>query len=182
MQGHTYNEEKDLGIIWSPQQDKGGNIPHSWKRMTEVRKGDRIFHYVKGNILAISIAREDFKTARKPSSMQNHSRWNDESYLVKLKYHELKIPVNVRDKFNDLLPLLPIKYSPFQKDSNGNQGYLYPCNEELANKILELISELNIFHLNEEQLELSVEDVRRTEDNRLIPVISETKLEVKAKI
>ena len=24
MQGETYQEEKELGIIWSPQQDSGG--------------------------------------------------------------------------------------------------------------------------------------------------------------
>lgn len=61
MQGHTSQEEKDLGIIWSPQQDKGGNVPHSWKRMTEVKERDRVFHYVKGNVVAISIARESAK-------------------------------------------------------------------------------------------------------------------------
>lgn len=182
MQGHTYQEEKDLGIIWSPRQDKGGNVPHSWKRMTEVKEGDRIFHYVKGNLVAISIASEGCIAASKPSIMQNHDRWNDEGYLVNLEYHELDIPVNVRDNFNEILPLLPIKYSPFQQDANGNQGYLYPCNEELAIKLLELISELNIYHINEEQLEFGIDDVRRIEHNTLIPLIAETESEVKTKI
>ncbi|MCM3654313.1 HNH endonuclease [Metabacillus litoralis] len=182
MQGHTYLEEKDLGIIWSPQKDKGGNVPHSWKRMTEVKDGDRVFHYVKGNIVAISTASEGWKVASKPSIMQIHSRWNDEGYLVNLEYHELDISVNVRDKFNEIVPLLPIKYSPFQQDANGNQGYLYPCNEELAIKLLELISELNIYHIDEEQLEFGIDDIRRTEHNTLIPVIAETESEVKTKI
>ncbi|MBT2736215.1 HNH endonuclease [Bacillus sp. ISL-7] len=182
MQGHTYQEEKDLGIIWSPQQDKGGNVPHSWQRMTEVKEGDRVFHYVKGNVVAISIARDGCKTASKPSIMQSHSRWNDEGYLVNLKYHELEIPVNVREKFDEILPLLPIKYSPFQQDAGGNQGYLYPCNEELAIKLVELLSVLNIYQINDEQLELSIDDVRRTENNSLITVIAETESEAKTKI
>jgi hypothetical protein len=114
--------------------------------------------------------------------MQSHNRWNEEGFLVNLEYHELEIPVNVRDKFNEIFPLLPIKYSPFQQDANGNQGYLYPCNEELAIKLLELISELNIYQVSEEQLEFAIDDVRRTEHNTLIPLIAETESEVKTKI
>jgi len=184
MQGRTYQEEKELGIIWSPQQDKGSNLPHSWQRMMEVNKGDRIFHYVKGNIVAISVALEECIKASKPLIMQGHIQWNDEGYLVNLKYHELDVPinVNVRENFNDISPLLPIKYSAFQQDGSGNQGYLYPCNEELSIKLLELISELNIYQINEEQLELSIDPVRRTENDTLIHVIAETELEAKAKL
>ncbi|MDP1421166.1 HNH endonuclease [Peribacillus simplex] len=182
MQGHTYQEEKGLGIIWSPQQDKGGNVPHSWKRMTEAKEGDRVFHYVKGLIVAISVANDNYQNAPKPSIMQNHSKWNDEGYLVNLEYHELDVPLNVRASFNEILPLLPIKYSAFQKNGDGNQGYLYPCNEELAIKLLDLISDLNIYQVDQEQLELSIDNVRRTERNTLVPVIAETESEVKTKI
>lgn len=182
MQGHTYREEKELGIIWSPQQDKGGNVPHSWRRMTEVKEGDRIFHYVKGLIFAISVANDNYQNAPKPSIMQNHSKWNDEGYLVNLEYHELDVPLNVRTSFNEILPILPIKYSAFQQNGDGNQGYLYPCNEELAIKLLDLISDLNIYQVDQEQLELSIDDVRRTERNTLVPIIAETESEVKTKI
>lgn len=182
MQGRTYQEEKDLGIIWSPQRGKGNTVPHSWLRMKEVKKGDQVFHYVKGNIVAVSIAKEDCKAASKPDTLQGHDEWENDGYLVNLEYHELDRAVNIRDKFEEILPLLPVKYSPFQDDANGNQGYLYPCNEELAIKLLELISELNIYQVDKEQLELSIDDVRRTEHNTLIPVIAETESEVKTKI
>ena len=90
MQGETYQEEKELGIIWSPQQDSGDQIPHSWLRMKEVNEGDRIFHYVKGNIVAISVANTDCYTATKPSKMQGYERSNGDGYLVELEYHELR--------------------------------------------------------------------------------------------
>ncbi|WP_242292745.1 HNH endonuclease [Bacillus cereus group sp. BfR-BA-01441] len=179
MQGHTYQEEKKLGIIWSPKKDKGGNVPHSWKRMMEVKKGDQVFHYVKGNIVAVSIAVEG---CNKPSSMKSHDQWNDEGYLVPLQYYELDTLINIRENFEVISQLLPIKYSPFQSDANGNQGYLYPCNEELALKLMELIGDANIYKINDEQLELAVDPVRRIENNTLIPVIAETESEVKAKI
>jgi putative restriction endonuclease len=182
MQGHTYKEEKDLGIIWSPKLDQGGNVPHSWLRMTEVEAGDRVFHYVKGNVMAISVATTGCLEASKPSTMQNHEQWNDSGYLVKLQYHELEEPLSVRAGFDEISPFLPLKYSPFQIDSNGNQGYLYPCNEELAIKLLELISDSNIYQVEEEQLELSIGVVRRKERNTIVPLIAETEAEAKTKI
>lgn len=182
MQGHTYKEEKDLAIIWSPQRDRGRNVPHSWLRMTEVEAGDRVFHYVKGNIVAISVAITDCLEVSKPSTLQNHEQWNDSGYLVELQYHELEVPLNVRAAFDEIVPLLPLKYSPFQQDSNGNQGYLYPCNEELAIKLLELISDTNIYQVDDEQLELSIGTVRRTERNTFVPMIAETQAEAKTKI
>ncbi|MBT2759276.1 HNH endonuclease [Mesobacillus foraminis] len=182
MQGETYNEERKLGILWSPQRDKGGLVPHSWKRMTEVEEGDRVFHYVKGNIIAISIAREGCKEAKKPSTIQNPDKWNDDGYLVHLEYHELDKPLHVRDHFKEISPLLPIKYSPFQHDGDGNSGYLYPCNEELVLKLLEFISELNIYQVREEQLEFGIDVVRHTEHNTLIPVLAETESETITKM
>ena len=182
MQGQTYQEEKELGIIWSLQQDSSGKERHSRLRMIEVNEGDRIFHYVKGNIVAISVAKTGCQMASKPSIMQNQERWNDDGYLVEVDYQELEVPVNVRSKFDAILPLLPIKYSPFQTDANGNQGYLYPCNEELAIKLLELIGDLNIYQVDEEQLELAIGTVLRTERNTFIPMIAETESELKTKI
>ncbi|AMQ05293.1 HNH endonuclease [Sporosarcina psychrophila] len=182
MQGQTYQEEKELGIIWSLQQDSSGKERHSRLRMIEVNEGDRIFHYVKGNIVAISVAKTGCLIASNPSTMQNQECLIDDGYLVELDYHELEVPVNVLSKFDDILPLLPIKYSPFQTDANGNQGYLYPCNEELAIKLIELIGDLNIYQVDEEQLELAIGTVLQTERNTFIPMIAETESELKTKI
>ena len=170
MQGETYQEERELGIIRSPQKDSGGQVPHFWLRMKEVNKGDHIFHYVKGNIVAISVA----KTGCQHTS--------DEEYLVELEYHELEKPLNVHSNFDELKILLPLKYSPFQQDGNGNSGYLYPCNEQLVIKLLELISDLNIYTIDDEQLELAIGTVRRTERNTIIPMIAEMESEAKLMI
>ncbi|WP_419959163.1 HNH endonuclease [Psychrobacillus sp. BM2] len=182
MQGETYQEERELGIIWSLQQDSGGQVPHSWLRMKEVNEGDRIFHYVKGNIVAISVAKTGCQVISKSSAMENQKHLADNSYLVELEYHELEEPLNIHSNFNEIVTLLPIKYSPFQQDGNGNPGYLYPCNEQLVIKLLELISDLNIYQIDVEQLELAIGTVRRTERNTLIPMIAEMESEVKLMI
>lgn len=182
MQGETYQEERELGIIWSLQLDSGGQVPHSWLRMKEVNEGDRIFHYVKGNIVAISVAKTGCQVISKSSAMENQKHLADNGYLVELEYHELEEPLNIHSNFNEIVMLLPIKYSPFQQDGNGNPGYLYPCNEQLVIKLLELISDLNIYQIDVEQLELAIGTVRRTERNTLIPMIAEMESEVKLMI
>lgn len=182
MQGHTYQEEKDMGFIWASKLDSIGMTSHSWKRMTEVCEGDRIFHYVKRNIIAVSVATSGCKIAKRPSNIPNNDSWNKEGYLVELDYHELELPVNIPSNFNDILPYLPIKYSPFQRNTDGNQGYLYPCNEELSIKLLELIGDLNIYEVEDVQLELAISTVRPTERNTFIPMIFEAEAEAKTKI
>lgn len=179
MQGQTYQEEKELGMIWSRKEGNGDNLPHSWLRVKEVKEGDRVFHYVKGNIVAISVAKTASRIAQRPSA---HEQQENLGYLVELDYHELEVPIHIRSKIDVLLPHLPIKYSPFQADGNGNQGYLYPCNEELAIKLVELISDANIYQIDDEQLELAMSPVRQTEHNPFIPMLTETETEVKTKI
>ena len=123
----------------------------------------------EGEYCCHEYGKENCKSAGKPASLPNHEGYNDDSYLVHLIYHELDYPVNVRDHFHEISPLLPIKYSPFQQDGIGNPGYLYPCNEELAIKLLEMISELNIYLTSEEQLEFAIDAIKVTEHNTLIP-------------
>lgn len=179
MQGETYDEEKKLGIIWAPQLDKLGKKRRAWLRVKEVKKNDRIFHYVKGFIVAISIAKDRYQNILQ--SPINKST-DEAGYLVDLEYHELDIPLHIRDHFDEIYPLLPIENAAFQENSDGNPGYLYPCNEELTIKFLDLISAANIYQVEQEQLELSIDYVRRIERNTLIPVIMETESEVKNKM
>ncbi|TWT25878.1 HNH endonuclease [Planomicrobium sp. CPCC 101110] len=180
MQGETYQQEKKLGILWSPQQDKSGMVPHSYKRMTEVKKGDRILHYVKGAIIAISRAAEDCKKAKRPNSLEGADE--ADGYKVVAEYRELETPVAIHEHIIELAPFLPKKYSAFQEDGSGNPGYLYACNEELLLKLLEIISVRNVFIKEAEQLELAIEVVRRKEHYPLVTLIAETVLEAKTKM
>ncbi|MGO1060156.1 HNH endonuclease [Planococcus sp. FY231025] len=175
MQGETYHEERNAGILWTPQIDKSGMVPHSWNRMKELQKGDHVFHYVKGEIVAISSIEEGCHKGGVPNRTK-------EAFIAGARYQELDFPLSVREHFSEIQPLLPLKYSPFQEDASGNSGYLYPCNEELAMRILELISTQNFFSVEEEQLELAIEVVRRTKHNPLLTMISEMELDIKTKM
>ncbi|MEK4760826.1 HNH endonuclease [Viridibacillus sp. FSL E2-0187] len=178
MQGQTYEEEKKHNIIWSHQLDKSGQTPHSWGRMKEVESGDCIFHYVKGDIVAVSITKTDFRESLNPYKSEN----SVDGYTVETVYEELEKPLNIKRHFEEIQPLLPLKYSAFQENGDGNQGYLFPCNELLAIKILELISDLNIYEEDQEQLEFAIGPIVSKERNSLIPIIAETEAEAKVKI
>ncbi|WP_068985412.1 HNH endonuclease [Lysinibacillus xylanilyticus] len=178
MQGRTYKEEKHSGVIWSHQADKRGQTPHFWERMKEVKAGDRIFHYRKGEIVAMSIVKTDCYEAQNPYK----PGYEVEGYKIETIYEEFEVALNVKDYFLGISPLLPVKYSAFQENGDGNQGYLYPCNEILAIKLLELISDLNIYEEDQEQLEFSIENIVSKERNRFIPIIAETEAEAKVKI
>lgn len=178
MQGRTYEDEKAHGVIWSHVIDKSGQNQHFWERMKEVQAGDAIFHYVKGDIVAISIAKKGCYEGTSPY----RDGYEVIGYTVETAYEELTKPVNVKEHFDVLKPLLPLKYSAFQDNGDGNQGYLYPCNEMLALQLLELISDLNIYEENEEQLEFAIGAIKNKERNTLVPILAETGAEAKAKI
>ncbi|RNF40389.1 HNH endonuclease [Planococcus salinus] len=175
MQGETYQQEQNAGILWTPLTDKSGMVPHSWNRMQELKKGDRVFHYVKGQIVAISVIVKGCRKGKGPDG-------TSEAFTAAAEYRELDVPLPVKEYFGAIKPLLPLKYSPFQEDASGNSGYLYPCNEELAMKLLELISGQNIFTWEQEQLELAIEVVRKTEHNPLMTLVAEMELEIKTKM
>ncbi|MER2191668.1 MAG: HNH endonuclease [Solibacillus sp.] len=177
MQGRNYIEEKEHQIIWSQQLDKSGQTQHFWERMKEVKSGDVIFHYVKGEIVAISKAQQDYYEAQNPYT-------NEEmlGYAVKTMYEELEFPINIKEKFQLLEPVLPIKYSAFQENGDGNQGYLYPCNDLLAIKLLEVISDRNIYEEEQEQLEFSIGLIADKTRNTLAPFLIEVEAEAKRKI
>lgn len=182
MQGRTYNEEKEAGIIWTYQRDQAGHRQHSWERMREVRQGDMVFHYVNGWIMAVSSATADCMGSEKRAGLQHNINGNQEKYMVTLDYHELEVPLRIADHFDVIAPLLPVKYSAFQANGQGNQGYLYPCNDELTIQLLELISEANIFVPDEEQLRLSMDSIAINDQNPLAPLITNTESEAKTKI
>ncbi|MBU9674402.1 HNH endonuclease [Planococcus sp. CP5-4] len=157
MQGETYREEKRLGILRAPMKDKSGATPHSWERVKSLQKGDRTFHYVKGELVAVGTIQED---AREQALGTPYAEW-----LAPCEYLELDDPLEITSCIKIVSEHLPIKYSAFQPDGNGNSGYVYPCNEALALVFLELLSSSK--WRNIEQLEFVYDAVREEKYNSL---------------
>lgn len=176
MQGKTYQQSKALGVVWCALYDKTNKTPHSWQRMQDVKKGDVLFHCVKGEIVAISQARENARIG------MSEIEEGIAGTLFDALYEELEAPIAIKQHLNELRPVLPKKYSPFQENGDGNQGFLYPCNDMLALRFLSLMNELNIAPQAAEQLEFTIDPVLHKERNLLAPIILMTEAQAKRQI
>lgn len=177
MQGRTYELEQENGIICSEIFNRKGETPHFWERMKDIVSGDFIFHYVKGDIVAVSIARSSYYEGPIPYGEVAENR-----FIVKTTYYPLDRSLSIKEYFEKIAPLLPVRYSAFQQNGDGNQGYLFPCNELLAIKLLELISDLNIYFDPVEQLEFAMGPIVTKERNELVPILNTAEVEAHVKV
>lgn len=156
LQQSKYLIQKEKGILNCPQKDQWGNIPHYYSRMTNIKKGDCIFHYQNGHFVAIGIAQDSVFDIYNSSDKTL-------TFQIPVSYYELKNSLHVRTYWKDIIHLLPSEYSPFQINGHDNEGYLYPCNEGLSSYLLSKIAETN-------------------EDTNLFEVISNTEAKITSKM
>lgn len=124
-QNKTFNEEREGGYLWAPLRDKGGNVPHHWETMAQVKAGDVIFSYAGQSIRAISIAKSAVYSCTRPEEFEDAEAWMNDGRRVDVEYKDLETPLFRHDFVEELLPLLPALYSPLTSGGTGNQGYLF---------------------------------------------------------
>lgn len=67
MQGRTYQQEKTAGLIWTHKRGTGQVVPPTWARINEIQPQDILFHYVAGQIVAVSQAQSSVHTIKRPA-------------------------------------------------------------------------------------------------------------------
>lgn len=137
FQGNTYTRESKGGYIWAPIFNKSGNTCHHWDRLLDIRQKDVIFHGFDGYVHAISTATSECFECKQPDELRAENLWDQEGRRVDCDYLVLKSPIKTSAFRDDIRRLSNAKYSPFDKDGNGNMGYLYELNRELARIFLE---------------------------------------------
>ena len=135
-QGTTYKEEKELSCLWAPKFAKGGIEFHHHKRLVEVKKGDRVIHLVNRKIVAISTVKDKAYDAEAPWEQDKDKPWHKDGRKVDIDIVELDDPINVDDIYDKIKDYLPEKYSPFNKDGGGVQGYFFEIQANIFNIIL----------------------------------------------
>ena len=124
-QNKTYRHERDGQFLWAPKLDEGGNSQHHWTTMTKVQPGDVIFSYVNKTIKAVSTAKTSAFDAQQPASFAG-KMWEDDGWQIDVQFEELSQPLVLSELIEELRPALPSKYSPLNRNDEGNQGYLFP--------------------------------------------------------
>ncbi len=137
FQGKSFAEEFREGYLWAPKLSKDGEEIFHWKNMTKIKKGDIIFSIVNGKLVSVNEAMSDCMESTKPAS-KNSSNWEENGWLVKAKYNLINNPFKVKEHFDEIKDMLPSRYSPFDKNGDGNQGYLFEIGPKLASYILDL--------------------------------------------
>lgn len=132
FQGDTFDIESRGGFIWAPQHNQSGGKVFHWDNMLLVREGDIVLHGCNGYVVAVSIAVSGCYDCDRPEERTFEDSWNNDGRRVDLKYTTFLNPIKTSDFYYDILEYCKVKYSPFDKDGNGNMGYLYELNRELA--------------------------------------------------
>ena len=132
FQGNTFDKEYKGGYIWAPVSDRAGNKPHHWERLLDVRQGDIILHGCDGCVKAVSIAKTACYDCNQPAELAVKELWDREGRKVDCDYRIIKNPIKTLEFKDDIIRLCQVKYAPFDKDGNGNMGYLFDINRELA--------------------------------------------------
>ncbi len=144
FQGNTYDEECRGQFMWAPKYTKGGTTCHHWDRLMDVREGDVIFHCSNGYIMAISCAKSAYKDSARPDlTTGDWTQWEKDGRRIDCEYYPLKTPLKHGAFKNKIMEYCNVKYAPFDKDGNGNMGYLFELNANLASFFLKEIAKVN---------------------------------------
>jgi len=129
-QGKTMNEEKEVGVLWAPIENKNGSNEYHWETMKEVAKGDIVLHYANGYIRYVSQVQEAAIKAQKPENIRDtDENWQREGRLIKTDYYKLEPPVEL-ELFNEKIVDLEIDKGPINRKGRVNQGYLFYFNKK----------------------------------------------------
>lgn len=139
FQGNTFDAEYRGGFIWAPKYNQAGKTCHHWDRLLDVREGDLIVHCADGYIQAISMAKGICYDAESPRELSEEQLWAKDGRMIDCDYIKVENTVKHSDYKDTILKYCQVKYAPFDKDGNGNMGYLFDLDKELARFFIEKI-------------------------------------------
>jgi len=165
----TAKEEISDGYIWSPRTKKNGSKNEAYLNLKRVKPGETIFSYANGVIPAVGIIESLAEDESKPTSFGSAGdRWDDQGWMVKVKWVRLETPIRPKDYLDEIAPLLPSKYSPLQSNGNGNQSlYLTKINAELSKLLMRLVGNTDTHFADElNDVENELDEMEKEEDIR----------------
>jgi hypothetical protein len=141
-QNQTWRYEIEGGFLWSPKHKKNGARNQFYENMCLVRAGDTIFSYYDSSIRNIGTATGQAISTTKPANLGEPGQWDSDGWQVSVNWRTIGSPLNPRSIIQHLVPYLPRKYSPLQRNGNGLQGvYLALLPEAMARILLNNIDD-----------------------------------------
>uniref|UniRef100_A0A6C0H0M9 HNH nuclease domain-containing protein n=1 Tax=viral metagenome TaxID=1070528 RepID=A0A6C0H0M9_9ZZZZ len=175
-QGKTYKEEITGGFLWAPKTNKAKQTSQFYTNVTLIKKDDIIFSLTNyGSGLCINAVGKciiEFYNCENPLN-HNKGEWINDGWRIDVKWEILETKPHIKQYFDRIESLLPIKYSPILKNGNAPQHcYVSAISDNLGNLFKELIgSQYNFEELIEQNIINEIEnrtDITITEKEQII--------------
>lgn len=135
FQGGIFEEQSEEQYIWAPVYNAAGEHVFYWENLMNIREGDIIIHVDSGYIKAVSRAKGSWYSFDNPYDEFDNPIYKD-GRRVDLEVTLLSNPIATWDFHDDIIRYCNVKYAPFDKNGNGNRGYLYDIDNKLVSIFL----------------------------------------------
>lgn len=134
----TRDHEVRGGYLWSPMRNADNSFNQTYENMCLVRPDDIVFSYANTRIGAVGRVMDAANACPKPDAFGSVGNyWSNEGWMVEVDFKPLLTPLRPKAYIEEIGPLLPGRYSPLQRNGNGNQGcYLAAISDVLGNLLL----------------------------------------------
>jgi hypothetical protein len=173
--------EIEGGFIWSPKRNKNGAFNRFYENMKLVEPGDLILSFADQRIGYVGLATDRAVTNAKPDFGGRGENWDQEGWLVPVRWTKLEAPVQPKALIDQLRPTLPTKYAPLTKEGNGLQSvYLATIPEAMAAVFVQASKEIDQA-AKVPSFEIENEPVRRFEDRVEAAIKNDTTIDTTEK-
>lgn len=135
FQGGIFDVQAKEQYIWAPIYNAAGDHLFYWDNITNIREGDIIIHADGGYIKAVSRAKGSWYSFDNPYDIFDNPIYKD-GRRVDLEVTLINNPVCTSDFRDEIIQYCNVKYAPFDKNANGNRGYLYDIDNKLVSVFL----------------------------------------------
>ena len=142
FQGGIFDIQSREQYIWAPIYNAAREHLFYWDNLMSVREGDIILHADGGYIKAVSRAKGSWYSFDNPYDIFDNPIYND-GMRVDLEVTLINRPILTSDFREDIIRYCNVKYAPFDKNGNGNRGYLYNIDSKLVSVFLKEIVKEN---------------------------------------
>jgi hypothetical protein len=135
----TFEQARELGILWAPLEDKSGRKQPHWETMQVLQPGDIVFHFAKTKVRGISTVQAESRIAE--IKILDRGQWNNLGREVDVLVQDFDFVLGLED--------IPIEMrmdsgksieTPFDKRGKVKQGYLYAVPPQIAEHLLETLN------------------------------------------
>lgn len=137
----NYCKDKEKGLIWTPQRNENNKEVTYWSTIKRIRRDDVIFSICNKKLVSLNYAKEGYlQTDSKNIFKEDNS--SDKIWILDTSYHELKEPIEIKDKIAEVKDMLEYRYFELiDEDTKMVKGYIHEIPNNLGEYIMDMIKE-----------------------------------------